>query len=287
MKRNIRTPAVAGTFYPDDPVMLDAMLTTLFRAKADDEVVSPAGLPRALIVPHASFRYSGAVAAAAYRSLSGHTFRTVIILGNAHTATFDGIAFDTHDAWQLPGGSVAVDRTTNRRLMALDPALYQASGTVHRHDHVIEVQLPFLMHLLQQSFMIVPLLFGRNPETVRQHCSEHLLSIMQGDELLVASSDLSHYPAYHDAETIDRASLMYMSTLDIEGLARHETTVMQSGIPGLDTPFCSPDAIGTVMETARRQRWAGRCLAMRNSGDADTASRDSVVGYGAIVFHES
>lgn len=287
MKRNIRTPAVAGTFYPDNPLMLDTMITSLFRPEADDAAVSPAGLPRALVVPHAAYRYSGAVAAAAYRILSGHSFRTVIILGNAHTATFDGIAFDTHRTWQFPGGSVAVDRTTIRRLMALDPALYLASGTVHRYDHVIEVQLPFLMHILQQSFTIVPLLFGRNPDTVRQQCSEHLLSIMQGDELLVASSDLSHFPAYHDACTIDRTSLMYMGTLDIEGLARHEATVMQSGIPGLETPFCSPDAIGTVMETARRQRWGGRCLAMRNSGDADTASRDSVVGYGAIVFHES
>jgi hypothetical protein len=103
----------------------------------------------------------------------------------------------------------------------------------------------------------------------------------------VASSDLSHYPSSPDAAAIDRTTLQFMAKLDISGLERHESAVMRQGIAGLETPFCGPDAVKTVLEIARRKRWFGEVVAYRNSGEAEGGDQPSVVGYGAVVFRES
>lgn len=288
MLPNVRNPAFAGTFYPGDPAEIEAVLTRLFRHD-QTEATAPASTPapKALVVPHAGWSYSGTVAAAAFRTVAGCAFQTVVLLGNAHAALFDGIALDPHDAWLTPEGTVPLDRAMRSRLIALDPRKYHQSGEAHRRDHVLEVQLPMLQHVLQSGFTILPLLFGQFPEGVYRQCAEELLSLISGDDLLVASSDLSHYPSSPDAAAIDRTTLQFMAKLDISGLERHESAVMRQGIAGLETPFCGPDAVKTVLEIARRKRWFGEVVAYRNSGEAEGGDQPSVVGYGAVVFRES
>lgn len=281
MQRNIRTPAVAGTFYPDDPAELETLLDELFGQKISQPELSA---PKAFIVPHAGYRYSGQVAALAFGALQGRRIRTVVLLGNAHTALFDGIAIDPHDGWRTPLGVVPVDAAMRTRLIALDSERYHQSGTAHQRDHVLEMQLPLLQHALQPGFMILPLLFGQNEAGAYRQCSADLRSLVTGDDLLIASSDLSHYPPYHYSLAIDRATLEPMVSLDLERLEQHEQETMQREIPGLETLFCGPDAIKTVLETGRELGWKGKLLGYRNSGDSESASRDAVVGYGAIMF---
>ena len=286
MQPNVRNPAVAGTFYPGDPAEIEAVLARLFKHDRP-EAQEPLPAPKALIVPHAGWSYSGAVAAAAFRTIEGSAPHTVALLGNAHAALFDGIAIDSHDAWRTPAGTVPLDGEMRNRLMALDPRRYRQSGEAHRRDHVLEVQLLILQHALRSGFMILPLLFGQNPDGIYLRCASDLLSVISDADLLVASSDLSHYPSSDDAKTIDRATLQLMAALDIVGLERHESAVMRQGIPGLETPFCGPDAVKTVLEIARRKQWRGEVVAYRNSGDAEHGDRASVVGYGAVAFRES
>jgi AmmeMemoRadiSam system protein B len=284
MKQWIRNPAVAGSFYPGDATGIDTMLTGLFRHEHSG---SPAKAPKALIVPHAAWLYSGSVAAAAYQSLNDYPVHTVVLLGNAHTALFDGIAIDPHDAWRSPTGIVPIDRSMRTCLTELDPRLYRHSEEAHRRDHVLEVQIPMLQRVLRSGFMILPLLFGRNESAVYRMCARHLLSLITDDDLLVASSDLSHYPPYHDAQAIDHTTLQLMAGMDIEGLERHESALIRRGIPGLETAFCSPDAVRTVLETGRQKGWHGEVIAHSNSGDSETGKRTCVVGYGSVLFRES
>jgi len=281
MQRNIRNPAVAGAFYPADPSELNTLLAELFEKTSQP---SSQPTPKAFIVPHAGYRFSGQVAAQAFRTLEGQRIRTAVLLGNAHAALFDGIAIDPHAGWHTPLGTVPVDETMRNRLIELDPTLYHQSGIAHRRDHVLEVQLPLLQHVLQPGFKILPLLFGQNPAGTYRQCADALLSLLSGNDLLIASSDLSHYPSYHDAQTIDPRTLEHMVGLDSQGLEQHEQEVMRRGIPGLETLFCGLDAVKTVLEIGSRLGWKGKLLDYRNSGDAEPASRDAVVGYGAIMF---
>jgi hypothetical protein len=283
MKPKIRYPAVAEEFYPSEADELDAMLSDLF-LKAKDRTGMKT--PKALIVPHAAYRYSGKVSADAYKSVEGCSFRTVILLGNAHSYLFEGIAVDLHDTWHSPFGTVPIDNVMGNRLIGLDPRLFHKLDIAHHCDHVLEVQLPFLQHALKPGFSILPILFGENRPDTYSKAAEHLLSCISDKDLVVASTDLSHYPSYRDAKNIDRTTLDHMVKMDIEGVAKHEEDVRKRHIAGAISTFCSPDAVKTVLEIGRRRGWAGEEISYQNSGDAAHDDLSAVVGYGAIAFHE-
>jgi hypothetical protein len=283
MTPKVRYPAVAEEFYPAEAGELNSLLADLFRKECK---LPGMKTPRALIVPHAAYRYCGKVSADAYKSIEGRSFRTVILLGNAHSYLFKGIAIDTHDEWRSPCGIVPVDRSLGKKLIGLNPELFHELEIAHHCDHVLEVQLPFLQHALKPGFSILPMLFGENKPDVCRRAADHLLSVMTDDDLVVASTDLAHYPSYRDARTIDRTTLDYMVNMDIEGLARHEYDVRKRHIAGAISAFCSPDAVKTVLEIAHRMGWTAEEISYQNSGDAVHDDRSAVVGYGAIAFHK-
>ncbi|NTW51551.1 MAG: AmmeMemoRadiSam system protein B [Chlorobiaceae bacterium] len=282
MNKRVRYPAVAEEFYPSDAGELNAMLTDLFHNAHQRPGMNT---PRALIVPHAAYRYSGTVSADAFKSIEGRSFRTVILLGNAHSYLFEGITIDLHESWHSPFGTVPVDHAMGSRLIDLDPGLFHKLDIAHHCDHVLEVQLPFLQHSLKPGFSILPVLFGRNKPDVCRRAADYLLSVMTTEDLVVASTDLSHYPSYLDARSIDRTTLDHMVKMDIDGLEQHEKDVRKRGINGAISTYCSPDAVKTVLEIGRRFGWVAEEISYQNSGDADHDDRSAVVGYGAIAFH--
>lgn len=282
MQHNIRYPAVAEEFYPSGREELEAVLGKLTGPGAMEDTAAT----RALIVPHAAYRYSGPVAANAFSKAAGRSFRTVVIMGDAHAYLFDGIAIDPHDFWHSPIGEVPVDRQMGQVLTAQSRNLFHELDIAHHCDHVLEVQLPFLQHLLAPGFSILPLLFGRNDAGIYRTAAEHLMALLTDDDLLIASTDLSHYPSYRDAAKIDRVTLEHMANRDIESLENHEREIMQRAIPGATSAFCSPEAVKTLLEIARRKGWRGGEPTYRNSGDAVHDDRLAVVGYGAIAFSE-
>lgn len=280
----VRHPAVAEEFYPSDTDELAALLSTLFeneRPPADGKKV------KALLAPHAAIRYSGAISAKVFAPLSGRSIRTAILMGNAHAYLFDGIAIDPHDAWATPLGEVPVDRDMSRRLTTACPDRIHELDIAHHCDHVLEIQLPFLQHQLAPGFSILPMLFGENNPDIYRTAADLIISVMNDDDLIVASSDLSHYPSYREASGIDRKTLEFISDLDIDALVRHEKEIKERKIPGSMSAFCSPDTIRTLLEIARRLGWKAAEPAYRNSGDVVHDDRLAVVGYGAIAFFES
>ncbi len=277
----IRPPAVAGQFYPAKAAELKQMIMEFLAKPARDKNL---GQVRAIMVPHAGYVFSGSVAAYAYKQLQGREVKTVFLLCNAHTAYFAGIAVDNSDAWQTPLGLVAVDKEKASALASASD-LIQLNRAVHSHDHTLEVQLPFLQAVLKPGFKIVPILFGHNQPGIYQTAAEALAKIIQKDDLVIASSDMSHYPAYEDANKIDKQTLAIIASATPAELDSHISNVLASGVASEETALCGIDGVKTVMQLAQLLGWRQiKILHYANSGDVAVGDKQRVVGYGAVAF---
>ena len=280
----IRPPAVAGMFYPADPAELRAMIT---RQLDESELAPAAGAPvpvgldgetdarresesteppKAFIVPHAGYVYSGPVAASAYRLLVPvrDRIRRVVLIGPAHHVAVRGLALSGARGFATPLGTIPVDAESEAVLRGLPQVV--VSEAAHAREHCLEVQLPFLQTVLE-SFVLVPLLTGdAGPDEV----AEVLDTVWGGPEtLILISSDLSHYLAYPAARELDGTTAQAIVELHTEGLAAGSA--------------CGRGAIRGLLEVARRRDLRARVIDLRSSGDT-AGSHEAVVGYGSFAF---
>lgn len=258
----IRPPAVAGLFYPADPRQLAHDVQSLLAAARPHDLI-----PKALIVPHAGYIYSGPIAATAYATLApiAKRIRRVVLLGPVHRVAVRGLALPGADAFDTPLGQVKLDREA----MQLASRLPQVSVSAEAHEleHSLEVQLPFLQSVLA-DFTLLPLAVGMAaPEEV----AEVLEALWGGEEtLIVISSDLSHYLPYAIAQRVDKGTVQ--AILDLRE-------------PVDPDQACGGTPIGGLIVAVRRHRLVPHLLDMRNSGDT-AGSHDHVVGYAALAFTE-
>jgi hypothetical protein len=257
-----RLPAVAGLFYPDDPYELRAVV----QGYLDAAPPSAAGRPKALIVPHAGYVYSGPVAASAYRGLRGlePAFERVILAGPSHRIPVPGIAIPEVVAFDTPLGRVPLDQETIGRLLGL-PHVY-ASNLPHRMEHSLEVQLPFLQMTLG-DFSLVPLAVGDAAPGV---VASVLEACWGGPEtLVVVSTDLSHYRDYDGARRLDADTA-------------HSIVARADDLH--DEQACGCRILNGLMRVARRRDLRVSTLDLRNSGDT-SGDTSRVVGYGAFALY--
>lgn len=253
----IRPAAVAGLFYPEDPAELRRSVSALLR---ENPAAGP--LPRAVIVPHAGYIYSGPVAARAYNRIAaaGGTIRRVVILGPAHRVALRGMALPTVQQFRTPLGDIPLDTSFIERLGQLPGVTF--SDLAHRDEHGIEVQLPFLQSVLGQ-FSLVPVVVGVcDAEAVRA-----LLEAALTDKrtLVIVSSDLSHYHSYTVAQT-----------LDLQTARRIES--LHAPLDGDEA--CGAYSLNGLLAFAGQHHLRAERLDLRNSGDT-AGPKDRVVGYGA------
>jgi len=258
---SIRKPAVAGQFYSENGGELSATVATLLReAQARD---TPA--PKALIVPHAGYIYSGPVAANAYACLWPYRdqYQRVILLGPCHRTPFHGLALSSADAYRMPMGDVPLDTSV---ISSLDIPGVQVFDQSHESEHSLEVHLPFLQAVLG-SFSVIPIVVGAAaPELV----SRVLNALWGGPEtLIVISSDLSHYLNYDDARAIDAVTCQMIEDLDA-GSINHDMA-------------CGATPVAGLLIAAKRHGMRVTTLDLRNSGDT-AGDEGGVVGYGAWMF---
>jgi AmmeMemoRadiSam system protein B/AmmeMemoRadiSam system protein A len=262
----VRRAAVAGSFYPRDAGALREELRRLLVAVPS--LAAGAVRPKALIVPHAGYPYSGPIAASAYAQLraSGPPVERVVLVGPSHLAAHAGLALPDVEFFTTPLGAVRVDEPA----AALAAALPQVtvSGAAHQREHALEVQLPFLQVVLGE-FSLVPLTVGHaSPEDV----AEVLRALWGGPEtLVICSTDLSHYLPYGEACALDRRTAAQVVALDTHAIHRDQAC------------GCTPLA-GLLLEAARRGL-VPSLLDLRNSGDT-AGEPERVVGYGAFALHE-
>jgi AmmeMemoRadiSam system protein B len=258
---SIRKPAVAGQFYSGNPGELSATVAALLEGAQDQD--TPA--PKALIVPHAGYHYSGPVAASAYARLRPYRdqYQRVILVGPCHRTPVHGLALSGADVYRTPMGDVPLDKAA---IAGLDIPNVRISDKSHRTEHSLEVHLPFLQAVLG-DFSIVPIVVGgATPELVAQA----LDALWGGPEtLIVISSDLSHFLQYDDARSIDAVTCEAIENLDAGQISREMA--------------CGATPVRGMLIAAKRRGMEVTTLDLRNS--ADTAGNSGpVVGYGAWVF---
>lgn len=260
---NIRPAAVADMFYPGDPVVLQHDIQQYLQDTHDMGTT-----PKALIVPHAGYIYSGPVAAQAYAQLRRrrHHIRRVVLLGPCHRVPLEGLAVPGVDAFQTPFGNIMLDQDAIRSILALPQV--QTFDLTHEQEHSLEVQIPFLQETLV-DFTLVPIVVG---DATAAEVSEVLEALWGGDEtLIVISSDLSHFHDYDEAKRLDSATCNAIERFDKAAIGHHDACG--------STPVCG------LLDIASKHHMTVTTLDLRNSGDT-AGSKDRVVGYGAWMFEE-
>jgi AmmeMemoRadiSam system protein B len=286
-----REPAVAGSFYPEEPRTLESLVRKILEDAAGlPSAARPAqGLPLGLLVPHAGLVYSGVPAAAAWRLLEGPGTCTVVILGTNHCASWlTGTGAWPDGVWATPLGPVAVDAELAAAIVALGPP-FDIDREAHVSEHSIEVQLP-LLHTVAPGARIVPLAVatGRGHGAIEagRRLGE-LLGILDdaGERIVLAiSTDMAHYPSAAAARRVTEALLPALLGVDGAGLATRELSLREEGIPGLACGMCGiePAVLGLAALREMRATTVTQ-LAAATSADAG-AGPDRVVGYLALRF---
>jgi AmmeMemoRadiSam system protein B len=257
-----RPPAVAGMFYSADPDRLAAEVDALLAA-ASMPKEEPA--PLAVVCPHAAYRYSGPVAATAYRRLVPRrgNIRRAVVLGPAHVTLVHGMAVPGWGAFETPLGAISVDEGACAIATALPGVV--VSDTAHDREHSIEVQLPFLQRGLGSEITIVPIVVG----AVAADVVANLINALWQDEstVVVISTDLSHHHDHATAGRLDRRTAEAILQRDPEAIGEHDA--------------CGRYPLRGLLEFARRRDLDVRLLDLRTSGDT-AGGRSRVVGYGAF-----
>ncbi|MGC8528862.1 MAG: AmmeMemoRadiSam system protein B [Leptospirillia bacterium] len=272
----VRYPAVAGSFYEGEaPALRTSVDSLLARARSDD-AGARSSLPKALIVPHAGYLYSGPVAARAYSLLEKARGRIsrVVLLGPAHRVYFRGLALPGAEVFRTPLGDIPVDWELVHRVKSLPQVGERPEA--HRQEHSLEVQLPFLQRVLG-GFAFLPLVVG---EASPREVLEVLEAVRGGPEtLLVISSDLSHYLSSGEAKLVDRATADRILSLD----------------PSVQPELaCGATPVNGLLLAARKWPLIPVLIEMKNSGEtaggvvgSEGRLADRVVGYASFAFYET
>jgi AmmeMemoRadiSam system protein B len=261
----VRQPAVAGAFYPGNRQVLSNEIETFLNAATAADFSHTT--PKAIIVPHAGYIYSGQTAANAYARLVSvrKTIKRVILLGPVHRVPVRGLALPDADAFATPLGEVELDQLAIASLSHLNQVVI--SPAAHALEHSLEVQLPFLQTVLD-DFTLVPLAVG---DATPAEVAEVLDTLWGGPEtLIVISSDLSHFLPYAVAQTVDRETVQNILSMK-DTLTHHQA--------------CGGTPVNGLVLAAKRHHLKPTLLDLCNSGDT-AGDKSRVVGYASLMFAE-
>jgi hypothetical protein len=277
----VRPAAVAGSFYPADPAELTSMIDGLLAQATPQPITDPL---LAVVAPHAGYPYSGPVAAYTYATLKGRKYARVVVIAPSHYEGFDFTSVYDGDAYATPLGKVPVDKDFAAKLVKMNSTM-QLSGRGHNAtaaggEHAIEVQLPWLQRVLG-DFEIVPIIMGDQSYESSRALGVALAKLIKsdpkgGETLVLASSDLSHYHPYDEAEKIDHKTLNALVAWDYFSMSRNFQTRIWEACGG--API-----VATMIYAERMGANQARVLKYANSGDV-TGDHARVVGYSADVF---
>jgi AmmeMemoRadiSam system protein B len=264
----VRRAAVAGSWYPGTA---EAIAQEVDRHLAAAGEVAVPGRLVALVSPHAGLRYSGPVAAFGYGLLRGRADLTVVLVGPSHRVAFEGVALYPRGAWESPLGRVPVDEAVAEDLLAAGAPVFADPG-VHRDEHSLEMQMPFLQRLVK-GLRVVPLLMGSQSREEVEGLAAVLERALAGKAaLLVASSDLSHYEPASVANPLD--------AVVVEQVRRLDHAALMDRLEGRANVACGGGPVVAVMK-ASRTLGADRATVLRygDSGDVGEHDKSHVVGY--------
>lgn len=260
----VRAASAAGLYYPRDAAGLRSAVQLLL---GPEPAVTPR-LPKALVVPHAGYAYSGAVAAAGFRRLvhaDAAGIRHVVVLGPSHRVKMRGLALPSCEYFETPLGQVRVDSPARLRLRGL--GLAGVADDAHALEHSIEVQLPFLQCVLGE-FDLLPIAVGMAPS---EQVARALEAAWGGaDTLIVVSTDLSHHHTHAEAQALDQQTAQ---------------RILERRSDLSESQACGADGLNGLLEVARHRGLQVELLDRRTSGDT-AGDEQRVVGYGSFALYE-
>ncbi|MGK0297743.1 MAG: AmmeMemoRadiSam system protein B/AmmeMemoRadiSam system protein A [Gammaproteobacteria bacterium] len=264
LKKQVKTPDVAGYFYPSDANELQQMVSDMLTNSSVKTLP-----PKALVAPHAGYIYSGPIAANAYASLIPvkSVIKRVVLLGPAHRVHLQGMAISSATHFATPLGEIKIDKELNNRISSFPQISIFDKAFIQEHS--LEVHLPFLQSVLE-DFSLLPIVVG---DTNEDQVAEVLEAVWGGDEtLIVVSSDLSHYHDYQTAKKLDLDTADAIQSMQYEKLGPHQA--------------CGCRPVSGLLKIAKQKNLNISILDVRNSGDT-AGSHNKVVGYGAFSFWAS
>ncbi len=273
---NVREPAVAGMFYPNNKLELDREIAMLLEESKDYNIP---GVIKGIIVPHAGYMYSGGVAARAYRQILDHDIEVVVVISPSHTEYFTEVSVFNGYAYATPLGTLPVDHDLAEKITSFNPQIILSDKGHRFEEHALEVQLPFLQKVIEE-FRFVPIVMGEHSKDNIRTLSQALQNVLAGQKaLIVASSDLSHFYTDEKATELDRVAATDIENMDEDQLYKD----LQNG-------RCEMCGGGPAMVALKAGKGLGadkaKVLLYRNSGEI-TDDRTEVVGYlSAVIYQE-
>lgn len=276
----IRQPAVAGAFYPDSAKELNQLLKKAFQNAPPPQLE---GELKALLLPHAGYVYSGVITAIGMRALVKQDIDTVYVIGTSHHADVGGALIWQGRAFRTPLGDYPVDLQAVRELLKTCPQIHLLPRAWIK-EHSVEVQVPFLQKVAPKA-KLVPMLMGTSTWEECWTVAEAIANQAKNRKaVIIASTDLSHYPTYADAKLVDQEMLKWVVAMEPQQLDALDRELMSRGVPNLACTICGLSGLKTTMIAATLMGAnRGQLLHYANSGDV-TEEKGQVVGYGAVAF---
>lgn len=273
----MREPAVAGQFYPGSKEVLDKTVNKILNS-----VTVPMISERiiGIVVPHAGYEYSGAVAAHSYKLIANLDYKTVIIIGPSHRVFFEGAAVYSQGIWKTPLGEVAIDSKLAQAIINHNPKLIKDLPQAHKQEHSLEVQLPFLQKTLK-DFKIVPIMLVEPTFQDCQALADAISSVIKDNSvLLLASSDLYHGYSYDECLKTDKRTLSLIERMDAKALFNALKTGEVQACGGMPI-------VVTMLVSQKLGANKAKILKSTNSNEVTGEIGGYCVGYGSVVFYQS
>ncbi len=259
--KNVRKSVLAGYWYPKEEKdlknLIDSFLIDSMNDKRD---------LKALVVPHAGYKYSGSVAGEGFSRIN-KCYNKVFVLGSSHKKAFDGLSVPDYSYYETPLGKIALDDLCYQ--IKEENKIVKTINQAHLSEHSIEIQLPFIIRLFERNncdSKIVPLLFGRVNTDIS---SKIIQNYLDDNSLLIVSADLSHFLTDDEARKIDNKTIE--SILSLNEINRENST-------------CNPYGINTLIKIANNLNWKPELIKYQNSSKI-TNDESRVVGYTSIAFY--
>ncbi len=279
----VREPAVAGQFYPGGKDELRKVVEG-YLAAAKPEAIK--GRLVAIVCPHAGYNFSGPIAAYSYKLVAGRSYDDVVVIGPSHHTAFAGAALTEADLWRTPLGDVPIDQGINDALLKAAPKTFTRDDTVQALEHSAEVEIPFLQVSLK-SFRLVPVCIQDFSPANCKAVGHALAQVLKGRHaLIVASSDMAHYPATDLCAQVDKTTLASVVKMDLDAMYNWEREgCAKYADRQVVCTLCGLGPVVAVM-VAARDLGADRASLLKyaNSGQLDKRTADQSVGYGAVAI---
>ncbi len=289
VRATVRPSAIAGRWYPAERALVVGEVQQLFSDASPAPVLS--GKPEALLVPHAGWRYSGPVAAAAFRNLHRGDFARVVIVGPSHTVPFDGFSVTDADAYETPLGSVPICREATDALR--DGTRVRTVAGAEDREHSVEIELPLLQRALG-SFCLVPIVVGNTTAESQKAMAERLSRLHDGKTLFVFSSDFTHYGSrygyapFGSSARLAREKIRAQNERSVALILEKDAAGFRRFLDETGDTICGRHGIGVLLELLPRisPKAAGALLARYASIDIPQSEDDNSVTYVAMAFAE-